>query len=322
MKEKGPKISIVVPIYKVEDYLAKCLSSIISQTLLDIEVICVDDGTPDDSCRIVEKFMEKDNRISLLHKENGGLSSARNAGFRKAQGDYVWFVDADDYLPPYACERLYKEIVSNRPDIIVFSADPVPEIPRASDWTYNILKVGSCYDMKKKGIELLFSENGAYPFVWRDCFRRDFLIESKIEFDETIIFGEDMLYQFTAFPKAEKVIFISDSLYCYRHKRAGSLMFTRSKDSQQLLSEHLLVVKKVFETWSGFKTKDIYRAKLLEWAVDYVEIVLRDCSDRKVSGIAAQELMDMIVEYELLKYRGKMSAERRHQFRRVQQYLG
>ena len=108
---KTPKISIIIPIFNVENYLAKCLDSIINQTLMDIEIICVNDGSKDNSVDILNTYAQRDKRITIINKANGGLSSARNAGIRVANGEYICFLDSDDYFEFNACERLYIEIL-------------------------------------------------------------------------------------------------------------------------------------------------------------------------------------------------------------------
>lgn len=122
----SPKFSIIIPIYNVEDYLSKCLDSVIEQTLMDIEIICVNDGSKDKSLNILQQYSNNDNRIRIISKENGGLSSARNAGLKVAKGDYICFLDSDDYAEPNLCERLYTEILEYKPDIIAFGANIFP----------------------------------------------------------------------------------------------------------------------------------------------------------------------------------------------------
>ena len=95
---KGPVISIIVPVYQVEKYVGRCISSLLSQKFTDFEIICVDDGTKDRSCEIIEEFAKQDNRIRLFHKSNGELSSARNEELKYAEGEYVWYVDSDDFV--------------------------------------------------------------------------------------------------------------------------------------------------------------------------------------------------------------------------------
>ncbi len=112
-----PLISIIVPVYNVEKYLSRCLNSILAQTFTDFEIIAVDDGSPDNCGKILDEYAQKDERIKVIHKENGGLSSARNAGLDVAQGEYVAFVDSDDYLSDKFIEKLYNLIKKYNADI-------------------------------------------------------------------------------------------------------------------------------------------------------------------------------------------------------------
>lgn len=112
-------ISVIVPVYKVEKYLSRCIESILNQTFTDFELILVDDGSPDQSGVICDSYAKKDNRIHVIHKENGGLSSARNAGIEAAQGEYVFFVDSDDIIHEQSLEILYREIQSKHADIVM-----------------------------------------------------------------------------------------------------------------------------------------------------------------------------------------------------------
>ena len=114
-----PKISVIVPVYMVEKYLEKCIRSVLGQTYADFELILVDDGSTDGSSRICESFSEEDGRIKLIRQENGGLSFARNAGLAQASGEYVFFLDSDDYLEPDALEHLMNAMETNGCDVVV-----------------------------------------------------------------------------------------------------------------------------------------------------------------------------------------------------------
>ena len=113
------KVSIIVPVYKVENYLSNCIESLIGQTLKDIEIILVDDGSPDNSGKICDQYAEKDNRITVVHKTNGGVSAARNDGLKKANGDWVIFCDSDDWMDLLACEILYEAGELSQSDIVI-----------------------------------------------------------------------------------------------------------------------------------------------------------------------------------------------------------
>ena len=113
------KISIIIPVYNVETYIHKCIGSVLAQTYRNIEVILVDDGSPDNSGIICDEYAKKDKRVIVIHKKNGGLSDARNAGIDAATGDYIVFVDSDDYIAPDMIEKLYETQKRNNADITV-----------------------------------------------------------------------------------------------------------------------------------------------------------------------------------------------------------
>ncbi len=118
-----PKISIIIPMYNVEKYLRRCLDSVQNQTFSDFQAICVDDGSPDNSGQIAEEYAKKDNRFIVGHKENGGQSDARNFGTKIAKGDFVLYLDSDDFIHPQTLEILYKSVVDNNADMVVFKFD-------------------------------------------------------------------------------------------------------------------------------------------------------------------------------------------------------
>ena len=118
-----PKISIIIPMYNVEKYLRRCLDSVLNQTFTDWQAICVDDGSPDKSGDIAEEYAKQDERFVVVHKENGGLSDARNAGFSYADGEYIMYLDSDDFIHPQTMEIAYNAIEKNKSDIASFAYD-------------------------------------------------------------------------------------------------------------------------------------------------------------------------------------------------------
>ena len=131
MQEKGyknesniaPAVSVIVPIYNVEKYLAECVDSILGQTFQDMEIILVDDGSLDSSSQMADDYAVRDQRVKVIHKENGGLSSARNAGMKIARGEYIYFCDSDDYISLDAIEILYETATKNDLDMVLFNGD-------------------------------------------------------------------------------------------------------------------------------------------------------------------------------------------------------
>ena len=120
LRNNGIKISIIIPVYNVEDYLSQCLDSVLSQDFDDFEVICVNDGSTDNSLIILEKYAKLDSRIKIISQINGGLGSARNTGLKHANGEYVMFIDSDDYISEGSLKKIYYNAVSNNSDIVIF----------------------------------------------------------------------------------------------------------------------------------------------------------------------------------------------------------
>lgn len=246
---RNPKFSLILPVYNVQDYLSKCLDSIIGQTFLDFEVICVDDGSKDLSVDVLNEYARIDSRIKVFQKMNGGPSSARNLGMKNAVGEYLCFLDADDYIQPNFCERIYREILEWNPDIVVFGANIFPLTKSTDPWTYNNLTVRTEL-FKRFTPSLLLGDNRGYPFAWRNCFKRTFLEKIHLQFDENVSMGEDTIFQVCSLPEAKNIVFIADKLYNYRYDRKNSLMFESRRDDGQRLYKHLDVVKSIARHWN------------------------------------------------------------------------
>ena len=309
---KSPKISVIIPIYNVEQYLSQCLESVANQTLIDIEIICVNDGTKDNSVAIVEEYMKYDNRISLVNKENGGLSSARNAGIQQATGEYVMFLDSDDFLTQNACERLYIERLETDADIIVFGSHMFPVRPWPNEWLRNVLSPTTKF-YKPFQIEALFKQKGATPFVWRNCIKRSFLEKTDVVFDETILFGEDLIFQLCLFPQANSIAFIADKLYNYRWYREGSLMQTTGKDFEKKYQQHIKMVKIIVRYWKQKGYLQLYGADFFEWLIKFLIVDLCE-NDFDCKRDYAKEIYEIIQDADLLKYKRRLGTKEKVTF--------
>jgi len=194
-------ITVIIPVYNVEKYLNRCIESIINQTYKNLEIILVDDGSTDNSGKICDEYALKDNRIKVIHKQNGGVSSARNKGLEVATGEYIGFVDSDDYIEKDMYEYLYNGCV-------FFNA----QISSCST-----LFEGKVIDKQKREfyIQKDFIENfNTFPCsVWNRLFKKDLIYG--LRFDEHIFFGEDLLFSFFAFFKSQKVCFLKENKYNY-----------------------------------------------------------------------------------------------------------
>ena len=178
---KKPKFSIIVPVYNVEPYLSYCLNTIVEQTLRDIEIICVNDGSTDQSLKILQAYAREDDRIKIINKPNGGLSSARNAALPVAEGEYILFVDSDDMICKYTCDRLYREILQKAPDVIIFGTEIFPGAVMKPDrgWLEWTLAVNPVY-YDKIVLMRCFWERASKPYVYNKCFKNSTLKKTKL----------------------------------------------------------------------------------------------------------------------------------------------
>lgn len=236
------KISVIVPVYKVEKYIDACVKSILNQTYLNLEVILVNDGSPDKCPEIIEEYAKKDNRIKVLHKENGGLSAARNLGIDHATGKYLAFIDSDDTISLNMMEHLHKALIANDADISVCQVLRVTEnekgeiiFPEQKDVEISEYteKVYSNAEMMK-GM-LLDSNIG--NFVCTKLFKRELF--NNIYFPEGRVY-EDAATTYKVVHKAEKIVYIDEPLYYYLIGRVGAITttFTEKKILDSMLAYH------------------------------------------------------------------------------------
>lgn len=231
------KVSVVIPIYNVRDYIEECLKSVVNQTLKDIEIICVNDGTPDDSMKIVQKYAKKDERIIIVNKENGGVSSTRNEGIKRANGELIYFLDSDDYIENNMLEETYRIMKENELDTLYFDSfcfcdsDDVKETFKKYDAYYERKTVyNGIYDGKMLFKEML--KNGEYrasPVL--QIIKRKLLLEKNIRFIEGII-HEDEAFSIEVITNSKRTMHINKKYY-NRRVRSDSIM-TGSKKTESM----------------------------------------------------------------------------------------
>lgn len=216
-----PKISVIVPVYNVEKYLNRCVDSILNQTFEDFELILVNDGSPDNCGNICDEYAQKDNRVKVIHKKNGGVSSARNAGIDTAQGEYIMFVDSDDWINENMLNDMY-----NMPDSDM-KVSSIRMIGKDNSTEYII-------DTKMYTQEDLligfFSE--AFPIIcfcgpWCKLYKKDIIFNNAIRFNEYMSLGEDTYFNLN-YIKHCKSIYTSEQIYYYYYMRENSeSLFTK-----------------------------------------------------------------------------------------------
>ncbi len=228
MENRTPAVSVIIPVYMVEEFLRECLDSAVRQTLKNIEIICVDDGSPDNSAEIVLEYAKKHSTVKLLSKENGGLSSARNAALDIAQGEYVYFLDSDDYIDKNTLEELYTKASDEDLDIVYFNCVPFFESQKVKELNQNYVDY---YDRKGDYSaacdgQTMFSRMRANKeFMGSVClqlYRRRLIEDNKLRFYEGII-HEDNLFSFQCMILAQKVGYIKSAFY-HRRVRGESIM--------------------------------------------------------------------------------------------------
>lgn len=294
------KVSVIVPIYNVEDCLASCLNSCMKQTLRDVEFVCVNDGSTDGSLEILEKYAKLDNRIKIVNKVNGGLSSARNAGMDNANGEIIMFLDSDDLLSEHACERVWNEFFDFNPDIVIYSTSVFPDYPEPDKWYGNVLSVNYKHYTKFTP-KVLFDEPGAKPFVWRQAFSKELLNKSKVRFDETVKYGEDTVFQMEIFPHANKFSFIPDYLYNYRWYRKGSLMQTLREDMDSRIEEHIKLADIIAQYWQKQGWLNRYKKQFAQWLYEFLIIDIRNYKTKNKKE-HLESFSKLVNKYGLNKY--------------------
>ena len=267
--QSNPLISIVVPVYRVESYLAQCVGSLRAQSYSNIEIICVNDGSPDRCELLLDMFDELDPRITVITQENKGLPAARNAGLTVATGDIVMFVDSDDYLEPNACKVVAQAFLDNDPlDALVFGTNIISSDREHDEWLEDTLTTpDKVYD--EFDLSIIFEEP-SNPFVWRNAFSMEFLKSNDLKFEEDIKYGEDKVFQLVAFPRAKKTAFISDKIYNYRCSRKESLMTVTGKELVDRYRKHVMIADRICQRWTEHGEMQKYAGPLFSWTLDFM----------------------------------------------------
>lgn len=213
---KTIKVSVIVPVYKVEKYLNRCVKSIVKQTYTNLEIILVDDGSPDSCPEMCDEWAKKDSRIKVIHKKNGGLSDARNAGMEIITGEYVWFIDSDDYIELDAVEHIVNNAIKNNSDVVVFGMK--------KDSGHSITKINIQFDLlyrsneeiKLKLLQRYYTNNNTLVYsVCNKFYNTNFIKDNSLFFDVKDIRCEDCWFNFKVFHIADIVSYIDKCYYCY-----------------------------------------------------------------------------------------------------------
>lgn len=292
------KVSVIIPVYNTSKYLKECLDSLINQTLSDIEIICVDDGSTDMSLEILNDYAAKDQRVKILSQENQGQSVARNFGIKVAKGEYIGFIDSDDWADYHMFENLYNNAKTYDSDISMCSITLCDE--KTGEYTTNDPYL--TLDLFPESLEnRSFTYKNTLDFIFRICvvpwnkiFRREFLINNGLSFIEGLNF-EDNVFNLQTIVEAKNISLIKEPLVYYRRASETSYTFGKSeykkldffkifeieekflkeKGLYQDLEDYFLLTKKNtlvywYKKLTNKETKEEYSQKLHEFFPDLV----------------------------------------------------
>ena len=243
--DQNPKISVVIPVYNTEQYLPECLNSVLNQTYKNLEVICVNDGSKDGSLKLLQDYAEKDNRIKIIDQENQGVSAARNSGIKAATGEYLHFVDSDDYIDLATYETCINKIIQDKfkrkdIDVLVF------------DWTYFPEGNNNRSIPKKTYINNSFKailEDKFANFIWNKIYKTSIIQGNEILFKEDISYCEDDLFVLIVLPHAKNITLMPKKFYHYRQASVNSL--STQVNVEKELKYAVLRGKYLVEDWEA-----------------------------------------------------------------------
>lgn len=226
------KISVIIPVYNVDKYLKKCVDSILCQTFQDFEIICVDDGSSDKSLEILQEYKRKDDRFVILQQHHTGAGAARNNGLKLAQGEYIHFLDSDDFFEPTLFEEMYDHARKFNTDIVVCSSNKVNDKGEVTE----TLSPNFPINIDKVPMEKIFNKQDfkddifslLIPVVWNKLFLKSFIDKNNLEFPQLLIY-EDIAFVHNSIICADRIVAFNKELINYRFNRPGSLASKRSE---------------------------------------------------------------------------------------------
>lgn len=286
---KNIKFSIIVPVYNVESYLNNCLESLIKQTYKNIEILLIDDGSSDQSPKICDEFSERYENIIVFHKENGGLSEARNYGLKKASGDYILFVDSDDYISEDTCYNFLQILKNSEADIVTGNCVRVENNKQTYELFDQTVKINDGQEFIKS--QLL--NKTFHVAAWRNVYKRVFLLTNNLYFKKGI-YHEDEQWTPRVFLSAERVI-NTDIVFYYHIIREGSI--TQQKNQRKNGLDLIFIYKDLKSTYS--KLEDPFLQKLLYDSL--IQIYLAGIYKTKTSVKVEKDDIEFLKKFVLSK---------------------
>lgn len=299
------KVSVIVPVYNVEKFIDKCLNSIVNQTLKEIEIIVVNDGSPDNSQKIIDKYVKKyPDKIKSYIKENGGQGSARNYGLKKTTGEYIGYVDSDDFVEKDMYKKLYNKAKENNYDIVVCGNYNVSE-------DYQNKNIDAFINNYNTDLENIFFGKMA---VWNKIYKRDILIKNKLEFKEKVWY-EDLAFTLKAIMNSNTFAFIDEPLYDYLIREGSTMNNSNVQRNLEILDAFNDIL-----SYIQHNKKEEYFNKIEFLAIDHIYIsaivrVLKADSDKNIKKETIEKLINYMNKnfpnYKSNKYINTLSKNRK-----------
>ena len=268
------RVSVIIPVYNAEEYLGACVSGVLSQTYKNTEIILVDDGSTDKSGEMCDSYAASDDRVKVIHKQNGGASSARNAGLREASGEYVYFVDSDDRTVPELIEKLLGSAEENGSELVFFDAYAVDgDTGAVSKTNYGHKEVYSP-DAGASLMKRMVANRDFHVGVWQLFYKKAFLDRTGLDFLEGVIY-EDYLFACKAYCLAGKVSYVPEFLY-YRQYRKNSVMTSKKTMKNFVSADAVYRAVRDFSDEYGGVVPDAYLARGAYNAITCYEALSKD----------------------------------------------
>jgi len=273
---QAPKVSVIVPVYNVSAFLSQCLNSLKGQTLTDLEVICVDDGSSDGSAEIAARFQAQDPRFRLLRQPHRGVSAARNFGIYQARGSYIAFLDADDWVDPDMLERLWEAAEQTGCDVAVcssavhFSGESRPGIRQRRYLRSSLTVKEQIWERSGSSPWCAMALPGSWPFVWNKLIRTDLIRDNALFFSEKLTLGEDGVFDHLLFQYADRAVFVPQALHHYRYQRKASATDNLLRDRQNRFLRHIAAGAEMLREFQSRGLLERNREPLLRWLLDFL----------------------------------------------------
>ena len=295
--QEKPSVSVVMPVYNTQKYLDQAISSVLKQTFKDFEFIIVDDASTDKSAKIIERYAKKDKRIRFFKmKKNSGAAAARNEGIKHIKGDYVLFVDSDDWLGKTALEKAYNHAVANDLDMVLFLAVVLDEQLQAFysdkniDFRYEWLEeMGLSVFSYKDFPDNFFSVSTKYP--WNKLIKTSLIKERNLYFDN-VPHHNDSFFITMAMVYAKRIGYIKDRLYFYRINRKGAISANGEDDVRSVWLTFKKIKEELIRSGLYPELKESFNFWLSGWVNVFVKMVVERNPDQQIYQEKMRELMD------------------------------